>query len=252
MQRIRLLLICLVIFCDTTSLFPQAAASSPAIASATTVSEPHRGDIPDLIRETQLGVRANGYSGFIWWIPSEFWTQAVTKRGGSADKAAETFRPLREYTMIYLLIAKVSDLGVFDFAPPDQLRKKVFLRDSSGVDYPALDDVGDAAKNLAGMMKPMLSNAMGKAGENSTVLFFPAKTKAGLPIADPLAKGSFSLVLKDVVGVPQDVYEWRLPLTSLSAAKYCPYGKERVNANWSFCPWHGVALNNSTVLNSAK
>ncbi|MEE9234396.1 MAG: hypothetical protein V3U28_03030 [Candidatus Acidoferrales bacterium] len=23
---------------------------------------------------------------------------------------------------------------------------------------------------------------------------------------------------------------------------YCPQGGERMNANWNYCPWHGVEL----------
>lgn len=252
MRTIRTLAILLLLFICSTSLLGQTKPTATPVTSGTENREAHRGDIPDLTRETQLGVRAPGYTGLIWWIPNEFWTQSAIKRGGNPEKTAEAFRPLRDYTIVYVFVAKVSDLGVFEFVPPEQLQKKVFLRDSSGVEYPALDNVSDAAKNLAGMLKPMLSNAMGKAGDNLVMLFFPAKTKDGISIADPLVKGSFSVTLKDIVGVPQDSYEWRLPLTSLSPDKFCPYGKERVNANWNYCPWHGVALNNSVSTTAGK
>jgi hypothetical protein len=62
------------------------------------------------------------------------------------------------------------------------------------------------------------------------------------PIADPLSPGGFSLVLSKLIAGKDKVFEWKLPLTSLSPPKYCPAGKERVQANWKYCPWHRVKL----------
>ena len=98
------------------------------------------------------------------------------------------------------------------------------------------------AKNLAELIKPILSNAMGRAGENFALMFFPARTKSGNQIADATTKGSFTVVLKDAAGEPETIYLWRTPLTSFSTPRYCPAGKERVHANWDYCPWHGVKL----------
>jgi hypothetical protein len=249
---VRSSIISLLVFSLCCIAVPLSSETNAPSVVAGASAEPHRGDIPDIVRETQLGIRAPGYSGLIWWVPTDFWIQSSIRRGISPERAAETYRPLQEYTVALIFVAKVSDLGVFEFVPPDQLQKKVFLRDATANEYAALPEVSDAAKNLAGIMKPLLANAMGKAGENITMLFFPAKNKAGALIADASAKGSFQIVLKDTVGLSQDVYEWRLPLTSLSPAKYCPAGKERVNANWTYCPWHGVALDNSTVAKGAK
>ncbi|MFY9673022.1 MAG: hypothetical protein WAK13_01160, partial [Terriglobales bacterium] len=88
----------------------------------------------------------------------------------------------------------------------------------------------------------VFANAMGRAGENFAILFFPAKTKAGKRIADEMSPGSFSVVLKDVIGEPEDVFLWRTPLTSFTAPRYCPVGGERVHADWNYCPRHGVKL----------
>ena len=79
-------------------------------------------------------------------------------------------------------------------------------------------------------------------GQNIQLLFFPATNKMAKPIADPLADGSFSIFISNVLGGKQATFEWKLPLTNLSLPKYCPLGKERVQANWKYCPWHGVSL----------
>jgi hypothetical protein len=141
-----------------------------------------------------------------------------------------------------LFLAKVSLLGSFDYVTPPDLLKRTFLRDSEGQDYPAIPEVTGDAKTLADMIRPVLANAMGRAGENFAMLFFPAKKKAGKPIADELTKGSFSVVLKGAAGEPEMIFLWRTPLTSFSAPRYCPVGKERVHADWDYCPWHGVKI----------
>lgn len=228
------------------TLFAQTAPS-PAVSKPVDIgTETHRGDIPDLNRETQLGINAKDYAGLIWWIPFEFWLNSAAK-SGNASQAEQNFKPLKQYTIVFVFASRVSALGAFDFVPPEQVQRKVFIRDSKGTEYAALENISDDAKNLAAMLKPVLANAMGKAGENSVLLFFPAVDKDGRAIADAKADGRFSVVLKDLVGVSEDVYEWRLPLTSISTPKFCPLGKERVNANWKYCPFHGVPLESNSV-----
>ena len=225
------------------------AAIPPKSAPTEASAAPHTSDDPDLVRETQLGVRSTGEQqvvGLIWWIPTEFWQQASQKRGATPEKAADTFKSLRDYTMVGVFLAKVSALGAFEYVTPADLAKQVVLRDSDGVDYAALDNISPDAKNLSDVMRPMLTNAMGRAGENFAMLFFPARTKAGRQIADPLSKGSFEVVLKKLAGEPESVYLWRTPLTSLTPARYCSVGKERVHADWDYCPWHGTKLTATT------
>lgn len=88
----------------------------------------------------------------------------------------------------------------------------------------------------------MLANSIGRMGENLQVLFFPARNEKGEPLTNPKQPGDFSIVLKEIVGEPESIFAWRLPLTSLSPPRCCPFGGERVKADWNFCPWHGVRL----------
>jgi hypothetical protein len=208
----------------------------PAVANV------HTTDDVDVLRETQLQVSTKDHTGLIWWIPFEFWAQSAEKNGNSPEKAREQLKALRDYTIVGILVGKFSPLGSVDYVTPSDLQKMTAIRDSEGQDYAALTDLTGDAKNLADMLKPVLTNAMGRAGENFALLFFPATKKEGKRIADEAAKGSFSVVLKDVAGDRETIYLWRTPLTSLSAPRYCPVGKERVHADWDYCPRHGVKL----------
>lgn len=220
---------------------PAASPDKKAPVSSS-VSNVHTTDDPEVIRETQLGINGNGYVGLIWWIPFEFWIDSAAKRGADAAKTRESLKSLQDYTVVGGFLAKVSSLGSFDYLTPADLQKKAFLRDADGQEYAAISEVSGDAKNLADLMKPMLSNAMGRAGENFALMFFPAKNKAGKQIADATTKGSFTVVLKDAVGERETLFLWRTPLTSFSTPRYCPVGKERVHANWDYCPWHGAKL----------
>ena len=230
------------VLCQTEK--PQSPAAAAPVSGKPSV---HNGDAPDLLHETQIGIDTPGYTGIVWFIPFDFWIQSGANRGRSEAEMEKAMASLKQYTPVFIFVAKVSELGSFDYVPPEQLAKKVLIRDAKGNDYPVATSISDDAKILASTIKPILGNAMGKAGENSALLFFPAKDKDSHPIADPKSSGTFSVVLKDLVGREEDIYTWNFPLTSVSQPKYCPVGKEQVNANWKYCPWHGVALTGDSI-----
>jgi hypothetical protein len=234
-----LLIACLF---GASSLGQAAPAEKGPASPVPAVSNVHTTDDVDVLRETQLQVSTKDHTGLIWWIPFEFWAQSAEKNGNSPEKAREQFKALREYTIVGILVGKFSSLGSVEYVTPSDLQKKTSIRDSEGQDYAALTNLTGDAKNLADMLKPILTNAMGRAGENFALLFFPATKKGGKRIADEASKGSFSVVIKDVAGDGESIYLWRTPLTSFSAPRYCPVGKERVHADWDYCPRHGVKL----------
>lgn len=219
----------------------QAGPSAAKLAAAAVPgANVHTPDDPDVLHETQLTVGNPGYSGLIWWIPYEFWERSAAKSGRSPEKTREAFKALKDYTVVGIMVAKVSPLGNFEYVTPADLQKKTFVRDSVGKDYPAIPEVSGDAKMVADLIRPILANALGRAGENFAMLFFPGHDASGKQIADAVAKGQFSVVLKDAVGEPETIYQWRTPLTVFSAPRYCPVGNERLHANWDYCPWHGV------------
>ncbi|HYM79592.1 MAG TPA: hypothetical protein VE377_26685 [Candidatus Dormibacteraeota bacterium] len=246
-MRVRSLILSVSIFLSPIVVSQaQDSASQPQTSARTADKaepEPFTSDTPDILRETQLGVRHPGYTGLVWWIPYEFWVQSAQERGVSAEKTEQAFGKLRDYTVVCVFAAQVSGLGVLDFFSADDIEKNIVLRDASGKEYVFIKEPSQDAKNLAAIIKPVLAGAIGKAGENMQILFFPGRTKEGAVIADATHKGQFSFAIKNILGAQETVYLWRLPLTSLAAPKYCPRGKERVNLNWEYCPWHGVPLN---------
>ncbi len=197
---------------------------------------PDKIDVDDLLADTQQTVKGKGYTGMVWWVPVEFW------QASSPDTKAEDLAALRDYTMVLAVIGKVGAFGAVSFASAADLRSATVLRAADGTEYPPVQKASPGAEMLATVIKPMLKNLLGTMGESVEVLYFPAKTKAGKPIADPAANGAFSVVLRNFGDEKERLFEWKTPLNSVVPPRYCPTGKERVQANWKYCPWHGTKL----------
>jgi hypothetical protein len=225
------------------ALFPSAVAQS-ASPSDTDV------DFRAFVREIQQTTREPGYIGILMWTPTEFWEQSAKRAGFSAEKAHERYAPLRKYTVIVAGVGKMG-IGNINWIPEPELRSNLKLRDAAGNDYEPVQEPSGDAKGLATILKPIMANMLGTMGQNLQIYFFPGVDKMAKPIADPLAPGRFSVVITNILGTKESVYEWKLPLTSLSPPRYCPVGKERMEASWKYCPWHGVKLDDPAVPPSA-
>lgn len=201
-------------------------------------------DFSAFIRETQQSPSEPGYAGLVWWIPTEYWEISSQRNGTTEKRAKEEFAPLRKYTVVAVALGKIG-VGNINWISEPEIRSSVFLRDSEGNTYPAVQKLTGDAEGLAAMLKPVFGNILGTMGQNIQLMFFPASNKMSKLIADPSASGGFSVILSKLIDGKDKVFEWKLPLTTLSPPKYCPVGKERVQANWKYCPWHGVKLDES-------
>ena len=221
-----------------------AQAEKPAPKPAEQPAETYEVNVDDLIAECQQSIRAKQHAGFVWWIPVEFWETSARSQGASAAQATEQFKPLREYVMVAVAVGRMSGMGAFTWTPAADLRANVVVRSANGTEFRPLDQdkINPDAQLLATVLRPVLANVIGAVGQNTEFLFFPARNKEGQLLASPRDKGGFTVVLKGLVGPEESVYEWKTPLTALSPPRYCPTGKERVQANWKYCPWHGTAL----------
>lgn len=220
---------------------PSNASSS---ASAKTESS-EQIDIAALTKETEHVDQRNGKMGIFFWIPTEFWEQSTVNSGGTREHAKEYFKPLREYN-VFLIGAGTIELGGLNWASEATLRKNIVLHDEAGDSYRPLSDVSPEVQSFAEILKPTLKSMLGQFGEGVQVLFFPLKDKTGKMYADPRRSSEFSLVVTDLMGTPTSTYSWKLPLTSMTPPRYCPVGKERVEASWKYCPWHGNKLDSDS------
>lgn len=232
--KFAILLLCFLVLPQ----FLHAQESAPSASAETKIDA--------IIKETQQTVGGKDTTGFVWWLPAEFWEQSAIEQGSTPEQARSSFAALRDYTMVIIAVGKVG-LGNINWRSEKEIRAGTSLRDSDGQVYQPLQEISGDAQGIASIVRPVLANILGPMGQNLQILFFPAKTKSGRPIADPTRASSFSVVLSNLTTLKESEFSWRLPLTSLSPPKFCPAGKERVEANWKFCPWHGVPLDENAV-----
>jgi hypothetical protein len=229
---------------------PEKPESKTIILDLQPAKEPEF-DPQAMVKETELLDTRNHKMGLFWWVPTEFWETSLRKQGFSAESAKKAFAPFKKYN---LFIVAVGDMGVgnISWMKAEDIKKRVLLRDQQGNTYTPADEVPEDAASIVDVMKPMLKNMMGNLGEGMQFLLFPAVDGAGKAFADPYKSSEIYLDVADIMGTASSTYTWRLPLSSLSPAKYCPAGKERMEANWKFCPWHGVKLADDTGTGSAS
>jgi hypothetical protein len=242
-QRTFLILLLAGVCCAQQTAAPtKPGAKSPA---GETAAVPSPGvDLQALVKETeQVDMQAHKM-GVFWWVPIDFWEASLRAQGYSstlATSARKTFEPFGAYNVF--LIA-VGDMGVGDIAwmAEKELKKNIVLRDQHGNTYKPLEELPEDITPMVEIMKPIFKGMMGNFGAGLQFILFPAKDKEGNRFADPRKSSDLFLDVTGLMGAPTSTYTWRLPLTSLTPPKYCPAGKEKVEASWKYCPWHGVKL----------
>jgi hypothetical protein len=203
-------------------------------------------DTQAVVKETEQIDTRNHKMGVFWWIPADFWEAAVRKQGFSAEQANKVFGPFKGYN---LFLVGVGDLGVgnYTWTKEDEIRKHVVMRDQNGNIYKPLEETPNEVGSLISGMKPMLKNMMGDLGEGMQFVLFTGKDSTGNSFADPHKSSEIFLDVSELMGPATSTYTWKLPLTSLVPPKFCPVGKEKVEANWKYCPWHGNKLDSETT-----
>ena len=191
--------------------------------------------IEDMLPEIQRNAGKHQTIALVWWMPAEYFEAAQT----SASKQLDAFR---NNTVFGVVFAKIAPFGLLDFAPVDKIRSSVVVRDALGAEYKPIDKLSDDVRVPLEIMKPMFSSSLGKLGENIQFLVFAGKDQNGKRIAEPRSNRDFSVEIKELAGEPHTVVTWRLPLSAMFPPRFCPVGKEKVEASWKFCPWHGVPL----------
>ena len=209
------------------------------LCAGTAAAQAARIDVNALTEETQrLHPEANRMT-LVWWLPEEFWQATLAEDPTITKAQAEQFLgAIRPYAMFVVVDGKIGTFGGVTYKSEEVIRSTIQVVDVQGGAHRPLPvaRVDPDTKMLLSVMKPLLSNMIGKMGENMHFIIFPAKDAAGRKIADASKEGTLSLKLG------ADVYKWKLPLGSLLPARSCPVDGERLNGAWKFCPWHGEKL----------
>lgn len=219
--------------CEAAAQTPPPPVPAPTPAQATHIN------VEALREETQKTLPDSDRMTLIWWIPVEFWQATLADDPSTSKAQAEEFlKTVRPYVMFAVVDGRMGSFGGITYKSEEVIRSTIQVVDIQGAVHRPLPEnkVDPDTKNLLAIMKPVLTNMMGKMGENMHFVVFPAKDAAGRRLADPASEGTFSLKLGS------DEYKWRLPLGSLLPPKICPVDGEVMSGAWKFCHWHGDKL----------
>jgi hypothetical protein len=209
------------------------------LSAGTAAAQASRIDTNALTEETQKSHPDPDRMALVWWIPEEFWEATLAQDPATSKAQAEAFlKTVRPYLIFGVVDGKMGAFGGVTYKSEATIRSTIEVVDARGAAHlPIAHEKVDAdTRNLLAMMRPVLSNVIGKTGENLHFVLFPATDAAGRRIADANAEGMLTLKLG------ADVFKWRLPLASLLPPKVCPVDGEQMSGGWKFCPWHGERL----------
>lgn len=187
-------------------------------------------DVQALVKETQRLSQGSGEMTLVWWVPEQFWTASLAQNASVPKEKVEEFvAVLRPYTVLVIADGQVGPFGAIKWKDEPVVRAAIALKDVRGASYGPLSqgEIGEDAKALLTMVKPLLVNMLGKTGENMWFVLFPATSKNGQPVADALQEGSLTIKLAE------REFKYQLPLGSLLPRKYDPASGEVFPGNYN-------------------
>ena len=196
-------------------------------------------NLPDLTRETQRMSQKPDAVTLVWWIPEEFWAGCMNQNTNATPAQARTLlRIVRPYTIVAVVDGAIGLFGGVTYKSENWIRGNTRLVDDQGKSYVPMteDEIDGDLKNMLQMTKPVMANMLGPMGQNVHFLLFPGTGENGAQIACAKEKGHFTVQLAD------REFQWRLPLDSLLAAKFCTPCQRDGKGSWTYCPWCGQSL----------
>lgn len=175
----------------------------------------------------------------VWWVPEAFIHAAISTSPDMTEEKREAFlKPLRSYTIIIVIDAKIGPIGALTYTPDTDLAASVRLKDNAGNLYTPIDNtqINSDAQSFVAIMKPLMASMLGPLGQNMNFFVFPRRGKGDAVIADERKEGMF------YVEVGKKEFRWRLPLNSVLTPKTCPTCKETLSGAYKYCPYDGTKL----------
>jgi hypothetical protein len=197
-----------------------------------------RADLQQMISETQRTEQTKGGFRLIWWIPTEYWRESFKNTSMTPAQADAFCKPLQEYVIVAIADVQMGPLGGATPVSRDQIVSRLSLKIGGGDEVKPLDEsqLSPDTKNFLDMMKPAMTNMLGRLGSGLEFICFPAKDASGAPLVDVRKEGMLELTYGD------SVYKFRLPLGSLLSPKYDPQTGEKFPGNYVYSPYTGVKL----------
>ncbi len=205
-------------------------------------------NVEKLTTETQKSVEPNPDGmNLVWWMPVEFWKASFAQDASVPAAQAKQFTDaLEKYVLLPVVRTDITDWGQFNFHNRARTIQslKVYWVDENG-QKTALSlarNPDPKVKALLGFIRPMLSDAMGKLGENFHFLLFDNVGKNGQPIVDAKQRGQLVVEMAKLGTDLGGKVTIACPLDSLFVPRICGPCNKPMHSTWQYCPWCGKKL----------
>lgn len=196
-------------------------------------------DFIELIKELHQVKKADRRMQVAFWLPNEYWEMAFKHTESVTPEVVQQILSIiKDYNIFLVNDLLINEYDGFISKSSAEILSDLALSDAKGNRYLPLPEnmISAEMKSLESALMPFLAKTIGQLGDGMIISYFPVKDKNGKPILDAKGKGHFNVLQGGAT------YEWKLPLTSLSPAIFCPVDKEKLNARWNYCPTHGVKI----------
>jgi hypothetical protein len=195
-------------------------------------------DLQKLVQETQRMAQEPSKVLLVWWIPTEFWGEAMKDSPGVTPEIRKQFEDTLDAYMVFAVVAvDVGPMG--GMTPRGRARIEAdsrFIVDGKPVPLLAPEQINSDALNFVSMMKPLMTNMLGQFGQGMEFLLYPNPAAEG---GTRISAGSDGRFAYSAFGHD---FDWRLPLGSLLAPKVDPTSGEQFPGDYKFNPYTGSPL----------
>lgn len=194
--------------------------------------------VDDFIGAIQKTKDSGDTMKMVFWLPTEFW-EVVNSSEPDYDTVG--VRYIEDLVKDYIILAAVD--GFFDaegsqFQSEAEMRKTIRIIDKHNNVHAPLSEieVPKALTHVISSMKPLFANMLGDLGRGFNFYYFQVRDAHNKALIEARQKGAFTVRLNN------SDFQWSLPLSVYGPRLYCPVDKEKMNAEWSYCPFHGNKL----------
>ncbi len=203
--------------------------------------------INEITADTQMQPDNSGdkHLTFVWWVPFEYWASVFTRDKNMPENVKnEMLAVLKEYTVLAIVQADVSNLGAFNFYSKKEVLKNLEVSYEQPKSLPLkiipTENISGDMEIIVSTITPILKAAMGNLGSNLNFFVYSDKRKDNSRLIDPYSDGDLVVKLKKSDGENISV-NFKTPLNSLFIPRICPNG-EKAHVSWNYCPWSGKKI----------
>lgn len=195
-------------------------------------------DIAEFEAELSKRFSDSNRVSLVKWFPLEYWEVNLRNNPSITPSQIDSIlQVLNPYTIIAVLDGKIGPFGGINFSTKEELQATIKIYSSGTYRSPyLLEELSPDLRSLVATLGAYFADVIGTAGENLHLFIFPAVDTTGTRLVNPSKPGSFSVFLDE------EEFRWRLPLGSLSPAKYCSACGEKLSGSYLYCPYDSTKL----------